>query len=623
MATIEKNLGIATAYGYAKSKGYTGTEEEFAQAMKDMTDAVDTAQENAENSEAWAVGKRNGTDVPSTDVAYHNNAKYYAEQIGSSASQIATNTQDIADLKDDLGQVDLMDLFEMGSININNAGWTYELNPKRVRTKEGLTMHLYPGDKIGLSDYSNARYYVGYRKLDGTYGLAGWLISEYTVTIEGYYVVLIANTADTIQTDYTALASLFYGFKGVAFDSINEQVEMVSELKEFKTALTIGYLNTNGTISQDNQASLANKSVATDFIPVEAGDVIEWTFTFSTERSMWFVYWLYDSDKKPIGTRNDIINSITYFSASGRIAVNDTNASYIRLSYRTFGEIDMILKSSSVTKMITNMIEDVSTKLIHERYIVNQNVNGVNHRGFNTFPENTLQAFKESRKRGFACVETDVRFTSDGVPVLLHDASINRTARNADGTEISGTINIADITYAESQTYDFGIYKGAEFEGIKLPKYEDFLKLCKNIGLSCYIELKAGTDEQIQSLVQMTKNTGMDKKVTWISFSSTMLTAIKNYDETARIGFIVDVLNASTAEVITGLTTGKNEVFADASYYNSGISSSISYAKANGIPIEVWTVDNETHIIQMDPYITGVTSNNLVAGYVLFSNSII
>ena len=32
------------------------------------------------NAEAWAVGKRGGVDVASTDVTYHNNAKYFAEQ---------------------------------------------------------------------------------------------------------------------------------------------------------------------------------------------------------------------------------------------------------------------------------------------------------------------------------------------------------------------------------------------------------------------------------------------------------------------------------------------------------------------------------------------------------------
>jgi hypothetical protein len=43
----------------------------------------------AEDAEAYAVGKRGGTDVPSSDVAYHNNSKYYAQQAGSSAQSAA------------------------------------------------------------------------------------------------------------------------------------------------------------------------------------------------------------------------------------------------------------------------------------------------------------------------------------------------------------------------------------------------------------------------------------------------------------------------------------------------------------------------------------------------------
>lgn len=37
----------------------------------------------AADGEAWAVGKRNGSDVPSTDPTYHNNAKYYAETVSN------------------------------------------------------------------------------------------------------------------------------------------------------------------------------------------------------------------------------------------------------------------------------------------------------------------------------------------------------------------------------------------------------------------------------------------------------------------------------------------------------------------------------------------------------------
>lgn len=42
--------------------------------------ATGAAEDSAEDAEAWAVGQRNGADVPSTDPAYHNNAKYYKDQ---------------------------------------------------------------------------------------------------------------------------------------------------------------------------------------------------------------------------------------------------------------------------------------------------------------------------------------------------------------------------------------------------------------------------------------------------------------------------------------------------------------------------------------------------------------
>lgn len=51
-----------------------------AQDAQSATQAAAAAMQDADDSEAWAVGKRNGADVPSTDPAYHNNAKYYKDQ---------------------------------------------------------------------------------------------------------------------------------------------------------------------------------------------------------------------------------------------------------------------------------------------------------------------------------------------------------------------------------------------------------------------------------------------------------------------------------------------------------------------------------------------------------------
>lgn len=53
---------------------------EIQQDLADAEQLKDDCQGYAEDSEAWAKGTRDGVDVPSTDPAYHNNAKYYAQQ---------------------------------------------------------------------------------------------------------------------------------------------------------------------------------------------------------------------------------------------------------------------------------------------------------------------------------------------------------------------------------------------------------------------------------------------------------------------------------------------------------------------------------------------------------------
>lgn len=256
----------------------------------------------------------------------------------------------------------------------------------------------------------------------------------------------------------------------------------------------------------------------------------------------------------------------------------------------------------------------------NEKADVNTNINSINHRGYNTIaPENTLPAYRLSRKKGFRIVETDVCFTSDGVAVLLHDTTINRTARNADGTEISETINIADITYEQALTYDFGIWKSSDFAGTKIPTFEEFLILCRNLGLHPYIEVKVGTQAQIESLVDMVRDCGMKGKVTWISFINDKLTYIKDYDNEARLGKVVNSINATVITNATNLKTTDNEVFIDSASYTAD---EIALCKNADIPLEIWTIDNPDLLASIDPYITGVTSDNTIAGARLYNNSL-
>lgn len=294
-----------------------------------------------------------------------------------------------------------------------------------------------------------------------------------------------------------------------------------------------------------------------------------------------------------------------------------SDAEYVFCVLRRNGE------NSSISITCPYMLNGKMYGIDYEEY-ENPYVKGVNHRGYTTAPENTLPAFRLSRQMGFSYVECDVTLTSDDVPVILHDATINRTARNADGTELSSTVNIADITYAQALTYDFGIYKSSAYAGTTIPTFEEFLALCRNLGLHPYIEIKSSTrytEAKVQGLVDTVRRYGMADGVTWISTVLEYLEYVRDYASDARLGYIVSTISAAALTATQSLKTASNYVSIDARITNLTDALVQSCIDAN-VPLEVWTVDDAATILSMSPYITGVTSNSLIAGKVLYSNSI-
>lgn len=246
------------------------------------------------------------------------------------------------------------------------------------------------------------------------------------------------------------------------------------------------------------------------------------------------------------------------------------------------------------------------------------NVRSINHRGYSTAPENTLPAYRLSKRMGFDYAECDVSMTSDRVPVLLHDDTINRTARNADGTAISGTVNIGDITYEQALQYDFGIWKGAAYAGTKIPTFEQFIVLCRNVGLHPYIELKVAggyTASEIQSMVDVVKNNGMAGKVTWISFSADLLQHVKDYDASARLGLVVNEVTSGLVTLAQALRTSSNDVFINAGSYSD---EQTQLCIAADMPLEVWNVDSTSVIAAMPTYVSGFTTDTVHAGRALY-----
>ena len=234
-------------------------------------------------------------------------------------------------------------------------------------------------------------------------------------------------------------------------------------------------------------------------------------------------------------------------------------------------------------------------------------VRGINHRGFTVqAPENPLPAFRLSRLKGFSIVESDVRFTQDNVPVLLHDDTVDRTS--------NGSGRISDMTFEKVRELDFGSWKNNAFSNVKIPSFGEFLTLCSRIELSPYIELKDGSYSQILDLVEMVKSHGLEERATYISFSYKLLKHIRDVDPSARIGYLCGEVTDTIIRECKFLQSGFNDVFIDSCVYSN---ESVMKCKQARIPLEIWTIDSKETILSLPDYITGVTSNSLHAGRVL------
>ena len=176
------------------------------------------------------------------------------------------------------------------------------------------------------------------------------------------------------------------------------------------------------------------------------------------------------------------------------------------------------------------------------------NVIEINHKGYQAeAPENTIPAFKLSKEKGFTWIETDVRFTKDNIPVLLHDASINKTARNSNGTEIKSMMYIADITLKTARKYDYGIRMGKKYAGTQIPTLDETIKYCKNAGLGVVLDIKVCPDAaHLRKITDVVKKYGMKDRVCYLTSNKTIMDLACRRLTNSVIGFVGNAANCDS-----------------------------------------------------------------------------
>ena len=105
------------------------------------------------------------------------------------------------------------------------------------------------------------------------------------------------------------------------------------------------------------------------------------------------------------------------------------------------------------------------------------------HRGAGKLaPENTLAAFRLGASHGYRAFECDVKLSADGVPFLLHDATLQRTSS---GHGVAGKLDWSTLS-----RLDAGAWHSRGYAGEPLPNLAAIAAFCLRNGHALNIEIK-------------------------------------------------------------------------------------------------------------------------------------
>jgi Glycerophosphoryl diester phosphodiesterase len=105
------------------------------------------------------------------------------------------------------------------------------------------------------------------------------------------------------------------------------------------------------------------------------------------------------------------------------------------------------------------------------------------HRGASAIaPENTLAAFRAAADMGAQWVELDVALSADGVLLVIHDDTVDRTS--------SGTGSLGGLSAAAVASLDAGSWFDTRFAGEAIPTLAQTLDLLGERGVGANIEIK-------------------------------------------------------------------------------------------------------------------------------------
>jgi len=227
------------------------------------------------------------------------------------------------------------------------------------------------------------------------------------------------------------------------------------------------------------------------------------------------------------------------------------------------------------------------------------------HRGASAYrPENTMIAFERAIELDADMIELDVVLSKDGIPVIFHDAKLNK--------HTNGKGLVGRYTLKELKKLDAGSWFSGAFSNQKIPTLEEVLKFARErVALNIEIK-KQKTDYQNgyveQKCLKLVRKYDMDEHVLLSSFDYAALSNLKELAPEIPLALLYD--KAQSNQSLPHELVQRYRVDAFNCSYNELSKKRLDSLKRNNIPSFIYTVDQESKMRKLlDLGVSGIFTN--------------
>ncbi len=196
-------------------------------------------------------------------------------------------------------------------------------------------------------------------------------------------------------------------------------------------------------------------------------------------------------------------------------------------------------------------------------------------------PENTMAAFAAALARGDPAVETDVAMTRDGVAVLVHDDTLERTGKDPRA--------VGELTYRELAGIDVGAWFDPAHRGERVPTLDELGDLMAARPVRLFLDFKHGDDRYpgiVDAVIRFAARFG-EERITLLSLNHAVIEAFRQ--RAPRLASAYSIMRPPEADWLARLPQGR------------GIAPSLRtlsvamlvQARSEGRAVHAWTVRSQ------------------------------